>query len=275
MDIIFRNFIKLLSVGAFNSKESIESMSEFKWKQLLQTAELENVSDFISNGIIIATTKYNAPIPCSIINLSKKYISDNIHMPDNNYNFRITQQSTKKFSSSFLNHKLNDIIFNEIHSIDTSTNSLMFLNKLIYNVNIFLNKGIDIREFVKLGLYLRTNGDKIDFIKIEKWIADLKMGKIINMICSYLVSISNFESTEIPFLYKYNKKSYKSILLHLNKASNVIKRAVNSEKKENKVTIGLLYSSNKTVLRQFKYFPIEATSAFISNITKSLSKIEE
>lgn len=37
MDIIQRNFLKLLKCGAFGQREQLEPMSAWKWKRLYQT----------------------------------------------------------------------------------------------------------------------------------------------------------------------------------------------------------------------------------------------
>ena len=47
MQVVIRNFIKLLSTGAFQSYCTLEEMSEYKWNQLLYIAKINDVEDFI------------------------------------------------------------------------------------------------------------------------------------------------------------------------------------------------------------------------------------
>lgn len=276
MKIIFRNFIKLLSSGAFITEESVEIMSEFKWKRLLQIAEASDVKDIISSGIAITHKHNNTIIPYNIIEESGKNI---IHPKETSRqkeeSNKFTQLPVKKFSNFYLNRKLNKIIYNEIHSIDTSVDTLTFINKLIDNVNILISTGINPKELVNLGLYLRTNGNTIDFLKIERWLKQLKMRRISDLIGSLLIVLLNLEKQEIPFLKDTDKNSERYILSYLNDILDYTENLHKSEKQTSHTTSGTTYPTKKTTYRYFKYFPLEIISSFISHIIKSISNIEE
>ena len=51
MDIITRNFFSLLRSGALNEYETIEPMSEFKWKRLEQMVVAQHVEGSAWKGI--------------------------------------------------------------------------------------------------------------------------------------------------------------------------------------------------------------------------------
>ena len=51
MDIIQRNFLRLLRAGAFGEYEQTEPMSEWKWKRLYQTSQIHGVTPWIADGI--------------------------------------------------------------------------------------------------------------------------------------------------------------------------------------------------------------------------------
>ena len=51
MNIIERNFYRLLRVGAFGTKEEIEPISAWKWNRLYQLAEMHDVAPIIYKGI--------------------------------------------------------------------------------------------------------------------------------------------------------------------------------------------------------------------------------
>ena len=63
MQVVIRNFIKLLSTGAFQSYCTLEEMSEYKWNQLLYIAKINDVEDFIISGIIYSDNSSNNIIP--------------------------------------------------------------------------------------------------------------------------------------------------------------------------------------------------------------------
>ncbi len=52
MNIIQRNFFRLLRSGAFESKEQIEPMSVFKWQKLYQLAVMHDVAGFVYDGLM-------------------------------------------------------------------------------------------------------------------------------------------------------------------------------------------------------------------------------
>lgn len=276
MRIIFRNFIKLLSEGAFNTEASIEEMSEFKWRQLLQIAETGNVTDIISIGIAMAGKHNSTAIPYNIIEASKEYASKKgANQKEKEEQDKFTQLPVKKFANFYLNSKLNKIIFNEIHSIDTSVDTLMFLNKLVNNTNILLNTGINLREITDLGLYLRKNGNTIDFVKTERWLKQLKMRHSTDLIGSFLIILFGFEPQEIPFLKKPDKKSEQYVLSYLDNILNGEEKACNVKDNDNRTTLNPISQPAKTSFKYFAYFPLEVASLFISHIIKSLSNIEE
>lgn len=274
MKVIVRNFIKLLSAGAFNNDASIENMSEYKWNQLFRISAVNNVSDFIASGIIKISASHRSIIPETTLNIATNIHKENYYLSEKEESLKFTQAKANKFSCFYLNHRLNKIVFNEIHSIDTSTDSLIFLNKLIDYTNKLLSKGICLRELAELGLYLRENGDKTDFIKTDRWIRALKMRNITNIIGCYLISAFNFEADEIPFLRKYDKNSYNDIYISIKKSLSTIHDIQDIDKEEENVT-SQLYKQNTQTIKYFSYFPMEVTSKFLSNISKSLSNIEE
>ena len=54
MDIIQRNFLRLLKSGAFGQRERIEPMSAWKWKRLYQLSQMHDVTPWVYDGIQIS-----------------------------------------------------------------------------------------------------------------------------------------------------------------------------------------------------------------------------
>ena len=63
MDIIQRNFFRLLRSGVLNEYESLEPMSNFKWNRLFQIIRVQGVEDIALKGIKNHTYDENANIP--------------------------------------------------------------------------------------------------------------------------------------------------------------------------------------------------------------------
>lgn len=274
MEILYRNFTKLLSIGVFGENCPVEDMSEFKWNKLLRIAGICDVEDFVCDGIVKSDNK---KIPSNIYITAQNNISViQDAQTTANYNFT-SGKPIKKFSNFYLNRKLNKIIFDEIHSIDTSINSLILLNKLIDNINSLLNNGIEIRKLADLGGYLRKYGDRIDFVKIETWIKLLKIKKICTLIGCMLVSLFSFEIEELPFMRDTNNKILRKTdgMLNIFLTSIPQPAALNENNENHGQGINPITKPNTNPLKFFNYFPVETASRFISNIAKSLSNIDE
>lgn len=274
MEILYRNFTKLLSIGVFGENSSIEDMSEFKWNKLLRIASTCDVKDYVCAGIVKSDNKQ---IPNNIYITAQNCISVRQDTQTTaNYNFT-SGKPIKIFSNFYLNRKLNKIIFDEIHSIDTSIDSLILLKKLTDNINCLLNNGIEIRELADLGGYLRKYGDKIDFVKIETWIRLLKIKNICTLIGCMLVSLFSFETEELPFMKAKKSKYQRKTDSMLGKVLTSIPQSTPwLESDENdKQGINPITRPNTNPLSFFKYFPLETSSRFVSNIVKSLSNIDE
>lgn len=71
-----------------------------------------------------------------------------------------------KMNNSFLNRRLCKIQEDERHAIDTSIETIYLLRIIVANVNGMLANGINLRGIIQLGDYLRTRGDKVDFVKL-------------------------------------------------------------------------------------------------------------
>lgn len=270
MQIVIRNFFKLLSAGAFRTNIVIEEMSEYKWNQLLHIAKINKVEDFIISGIMYTDVSSNIIIPEKIKEVVKTHTNNVSKDALNGDIYKHQKNSVKKFSNPYLNNKLNVIIYNEIHCIDTSIDSLTFLSKSIDNIKCLLTSTSYIRDLVEFGIYLREHGHKIDFIKFNNWLSILKMRKIMGLISQYLIHYLNFNEDEIPFCSNKNtnKLLKKKLLLNFEDCR------VNTQKD----IYGLIYyipKPNTNMFRYFLYFPLETTSIFISNVFNSLSNIEE
>lgn len=276
MKALLRNFVRLLSIGTFDNDERIEPMSGFKWNKLLTLAETCNVADYINCGII----KYEASVPGIIPQNIIEAASSGNKQPKattpvaGRYNFT-SGKRIKIFSNIYLNGKYNKIVFNEIHSIDTSIDSLVFMHKLIDNINTLLNKGLDLRTLADLGLYLRQNGDKIDFIKIEDWIRLLRARSITDIISTYLILLFHFDKSELPFFRGGNKQSEIKTEENLEKALRTVKVNISRKKPGFNQGLNPISKPNPHPLKYFKSYPLESSSRFLANTIKSLSNIDE
>ena len=122
MDVIQRNFFRILSSGAFNSQSNIEPMSPFKWRRLMQMVDAQQVIPVFVKGINKHSLDEGLRLPDSIIADIKARMNDNKTLSG-----KVPEKV--KLSSRLLNHRLKGIIHNELHSIDTSIEALDILKR--------------------------------------------------------------------------------------------------------------------------------------------------
>lgn len=112
---------------------------------------------------------------------------------------------TYHFSNKFQEQRRVKIFQDERHAIDTSIETLALLNLFVYNVAQIEQSGISITGVINVGKYLREKGHNVDYVKLDKWIANLRINKVVSMISSMLIDAFGFSSIEIPYIYKKQK----------------------------------------------------------------------
>lgn len=278
MDIIQRNFFKLIRSGAFNDKSTIEAMSSFKWRRLYEIVMFQNVLDYFVRGVNNNANDKN-------LNLSTKLIDEiqaKLDLQDEKQSSR--QEDDKiigddaELSNKWLNKRYHKIIYNEMHSIDTSTETLRMLQLIVFNTNAMLNRGINLDAIIRLGQFLRNKGDKVDFLKLEKWLSELHLQRMAQLLGSILIAVFGFEKDEIDFVKKEEPVAYK---LTIKIISNLVKDTA-GEWHFRQNSAGFVQNNGKMLRRNLRrsykyisYAPIETTSNFINGFIKGLSEIEE
>ena len=220
MDIIQRNFFKLIRSGAFNDKSTIEAMSSFKWRRLYEIVMFQNVLDYFVRGVNNNANDKNLNLPAKLID----EIQAKLDLQDEKQSSR--QEDDKiigddaELSNKWLNKRYHKIIYNEMHSIDTSTETLRMLQLIVFNTNAMLNRGINLDAIIRLGQFLRNKGDKVDFLKLEKWLSALHLQRMAQLQGSILIAVFGFEKDEIDFVKKEEPVAYK---LTIKIISNLVK----------------------------------------------------
>lgn len=169
--------------------------------------------------------------------------------------FDYSSATTYHFRSNMLEKQRAKIFEDERHSIDTSIETLRFLNLIIYNIVQLEEKGISVPGIVAVGKYLRTRGQYIDFVKLDKWMTQLHIKRISSFIASLLLQTFSFEADELPFLYKRYPKAYEQLCM----------ATAQGKSAKHKM-------SPRAILM---YSPIAAFALWYQSITTALTNIEE
>lgn len=179
--------------------------------------------------------------------------------------------------SGFLNKRLIKIQQDEPHAIDTSMETIYLLRLIVSNVNAMYSGGISLRGIIQLGQYLRTRGDKVDFVKLDTWLTKLHIQRMAQLEGSVLIQFFNFEQDEIPFVKMVERGASK---LTVHSLYYNIKDMEDIKFQESQVgfvhtTGGTMRKNLRRSMRYFGYAPIETTCNFLNSFFKSLSEIEE
>lgn len=264
MDVITRNFLRLLRSGALNEYEPLEPMSAFKWNRLDQMVKAQHVEAAAQKGV--RNHQYD-----EMMNIPKRLIStDPIQSPAIN--------AHPQLSNKLLNHRLKSIEYKERHAIDTNMAAIDLLHIVVDNVSSMLNHGTMLGGLIQLGSYLRNKGDQVDFVKFEAWLHKLHIQRMAQLQGCMLMAIFHFEQDELPFVHRLEPAADKLVLRsvthtaldtaedwHFRQSSTGFVRNNSS----------LLRRNLRRSLRYLVYAPLETISNFFNNFALSLQEIEE
>lgn len=266
-DVIKRNFFRLIRSGALNEFESLEPMSAFKWNQLMQYVKAQNVLSIVQKGI--KNHQYDEGM-----NVPPILLADLTQATDTHPTLRLPTV----MSNPVLNKRLRNIQENERHEIDASVETIELLNMIVRNAYALLNRDIALCAVLELGVFLRTRGNKVDFVKLDRWLSQLHLRRMARLEGSLLISLFQFEQAEIPFVERLEAGATQLALRSLETSVEIItdewhfKQSRSGFVQNNPVT---LKRNLRRSIRCIRYAPIETVSSFISNFTHSLSEIEE
>ena len=263
MNIITRNFFRLLRSGALNEYEPMEPMSAFKWRRLDQMVHAQHVERAALKGIKNHQFDEMMNIPEDLANQT----------PDNS-----AHQEEPRLSNHYLNFRLSRIENAERHAIDTNVAALNVLKIIVGNVSSMLNHGTMLSGIIELGSYLRNKGDKVDFVKLDTWLGKLQLRRMAQLQGSMLMSVFNFEQDELPFVRHVEAAANKLVLRSVtHSASDTAEewhfRQLSSGFVQN--NSALLRRNLRRSLRYITYAPLETVSNFFNNFARSLQEIEE
>lgn len=182
-----------------------------------------------------------------------------------------------RMNNSILNRRLASIQENERHAIDTSIETLHLLRIIVANINGILSNGINLRGIIDMGEYLRTKGDKVDFVKLDRWLGKLRIQKMAQLQGSVLIIFFDFEKDEIPFVRRIERGAYRLTLrsLYYNQQDQEEIKFKQTKSGFVHTTGGTMRKNLRRSMRYIEYAPIETISNFMNNFFRSLSEIEE
>ncbi|NPD91446.1 nucleotidyltransferase family protein [Xylanibacter muris] len=214
---------------------------------------------------------------------SLKYIYDGILIDHKKYMQRLT--------NPMLNRKLQQIINSEIRCCDSAyvrlngvktevpPPTLNLLLMLVRTARYILSNGASLKQIADLGMFLRKVGDKVDYVKLDKWISSLSLGQMASLEGHLLIELLMFTEDEIPFIHHKKDNSIDNMLdnillmrgtqsvdWHFSQGKNIFISNSNS---------GAMMWHIRHSGKLFRFYPSETMTNFFSSFANSLSHIEE
>jgi hypothetical protein len=275
VNIIDRNFYRLLRAGAFNTEEMIEPLSVWKWKRLYQLSQMHDVAPFIYKGITRFQDQFFVQIPEELM---KQWAVSVSHV---DMVIAMSQDKNDLLASDHLtNPLLNHILQNILDSEDSNAETRKMLLHLLGIGRFVMNAGIPVKRVVELGIFLRSlEAKRIDFSQLDSWISLLKLGAMTQVIAVMLVKLLDFKQEELPFMKSIEdgkmERLIEEIFLQRNshpedwyfqQGKDIFVHTSNSQ--------AMLWHVRRSI-KFFKYYPSETFTNFFASFAHSLSHIEE
>jgi len=268
MNIIERNFYRLLRAGAFGTEEQIEPLSTWKWNRLYQLSEMHDVAPLLYKGIERCHDQFFLQIPGELL---QHWSQAQCHGTDDENDMLAPDHLT----NPLLDHKLQNILDQE----DSNTETRTALLHLLGTSRFIMNAGIPVKRIAELGVFIRQNSRIIDYDKLKHWIEDLKLTSMVQLMAAMMVKLLAFEPDELPFMQQVTDEQ-------MEKQIHDMFRQKNSHAEEWYFSQGkdiFVHTSNSSAMmwsvrrsaKYFKYYPAETMTNFFTSFAHSLSHIEE
>ena len=274
MNIIQRNFFRLIRCGEFNKQEQIEPMSVSKWNKVYQLALMHQVIPSVFAGIQQCKDQF-------FLHLSEKQIQEwEKAMQETGP----TEQQEEENDLLRADHLTNPILNKKLQAIlddeqsDVATRQLLLM--IIHVARHILNEGMPVYQLVELGKYLSTERHCVDFLTLNQWLKTLGFTPMAQLEGALLIQMFGFTKEEVPFLVGEPDKRVERVALELTEFTNTHAEEFYFSQDSDSV---FLHTSNSSAIlghikrsaQYFRYLPSETLTNFFASFAHSLSHIEE
>lgn len=196
-----------------------------------------------------------------------------------------------RLSNKLLSHSLQNLVEQELRESRTAyydddpdietLNPTLTLFQILLRLSCDLIAGtIQLIDLVDTGSFLRSIGDRVDYIKLQAWIEKLKMQRMVPIIAQLLVELLAFAEDELPFTTIQKRADLSDIV------SEILVPSTNRSKRMMVTQSGhgiFLHTSNTSAFvwharrsaKFMRYYPSESITSLFSSFARSLTNIEE
>lgn len=269
MNIVQRNFFRLLRCGVFQTTENLEPMSVFKWGKLYQLSLAHDVQPYVYQGLNKCKDQFFLHLTDTqwkqweqAIGCREEQDEDELLRPD-------------KLTNPILNRQLQHILDDE--QSDFHTRRLLI--QIISIARRILNEGLPLRLLIDLGLTLHENGTQADYAVLGEWLKSLHFQQMAQLEAALLIELFGFESKDIPFATSDIDNKTVLIAQELAEYTNIHQDFYFSQGSDSIFVhtnnSSALLSHIKRSARYMRFIPSEAFTNFFASFAHSLTHIEE
>ena len=273
-DVLTTNFLNLLRGGAFDESKPISIMSDYKWAQLVLLAHWHGVTPFLAKGIERYHFDDNLNIPEEQIEKVKEHLqaSPSVGISE------LYVISRVHLHNKDLNKRLQHLVSQEYGDLERSYETLQLLAILLSNVVQMLEGKSCLKGLIDLGRYLRKEGDKVDFVKLERWLTETRMVKMCELQGTLLIEGFGFSQSELPFVTQLssNARRWMKRVLMVEHFSRHPKDSYNES--HNRFALSSPGIAWRTILNTLSFrrlAPGETISTICHGVMRGLAEIDE
>ena len=269
MNIIQRNFFRLLRCGAFQTTETLEPMSTHKWDKLYQLAIAYQVYPYAYTGLKACKNQFFLMLTDAQWQQWEQPTDTDEESDDNEL------VRPDKLTNPLLNRQLQNILDDE----QSDLNTRRLLVQIISIARHILNEGLPLKLLIELGLMLREKSRQADYDMLGDWLRTLRFQQMAQLEATLLVNLLGFELKDIPFADS-NIDNKTSIVAKELAEYTHIRQDFYFSQDPGRIFVhtsngAALLSHIKRSARYMRFIPSEALTNFFASFAHSLTNIEE
>lgn len=265
MDIITRNFFRLLRAGVFGQQDKVEPLSACKWRKTFHLAKLHSVEAEAFEGVEVLGNQFFMRLP------------DELHKEwaDSAAAARLREKPGQDIANERLTKKLATIA----EQADNHSADYRLTRELSLLAYALLTDDHWVRQLLTLGEQVRECGSQANPNQLSKWIGKMGLSQMVHLEGTMLVDLMGVMPDELPFDMPRNTT-------HLKRLAETIAATVPQGEKQWQFSQGnnifvrtnnasaVVWSARRSA-RFFRYYPTESVVHFLTSFAHSLTNIEE
>ena len=270
MNIIQRNFFRLIKCGVYGTAEELEPMSIHKWQKLYQMGQLHNVNPFVYQGLLKCKDQFTLKLLPQQWQQWEQAHFQQMQDADDEELLR-----PYKLTNPLLNRQLQAILDDEQSDINTRR----MLIQIIRIARHILNWGLPLRLLIDLGVNLRDNTEKVDYDTLGDWLTRLRFTQMAQLEGALLIELFGFKPEDIPFAGGDVDKKANIVARELAEYTSSHQDFYFSQSPDSIFVHAsggnALISHIRRSARYMRFIPSEALTNFFASFAHSLTHIEE